>query len=265
MKKPLHQKAFVINLLMLDMSKAFDTIQRDTLIEDLRQVLNNSKLFLIALLLKDVELARKVKQQNGPKFLTNIGSPQGDSASAIFFIIYLAVSLSIACNNNVLVQSEHNYNKSIDDHITIDQQYADNIDIGWATTEDNQIEKIQKDIPPILKDRNLFVNEDKTESYIVKRNGNEDWKKCKYVGSLLDTECDINRRKQQANSAYSKSKDVFSSKKVTTETKLRLINALIESIFLYNCEVWSLIKLSLSLSKHLSLNVQLCVYQLSRH
>ena len=184
-EKAITSKNFVINLLMLDMSKAFDTIQRGTLIEDLRQVLNNSELFLIALLLKDVEFAVKLNNKKGQKFLTNIGSPQGDSASAIFFIIYLAVSLCIACNNNVLVQSEHNYNKSIDDHITIDQQYAD--DIGWATTEDEEIENIQKDIPPILKDRNLFVNEDKTESYTVKRNGNEDWKTCKYVGSLLDT------------------------------------------------------------------------------
>ena len=92
----------------------------------------------------------------------------------------------------------------------------------------------KKTVPPALKDRNLFVNDAKTDKYEVKGNGNEEWKKCKYVGSLLDTEHDIIRRKQLANNTYNNLKDVFKSKKVTQETKLRLLQALVESIFLYN-------------------------------
>ena len=55
---------------------------------------------VIALLLKDVEIAVLLNNNIGNKVLTNIGSPQGDSASSIFFSIYLAVTLCIACNNN---------------------------------------------------------------------------------------------------------------------------------------------------------------------
>ena len=81
------------NLLLLDMSKAFDTIKRDLLIEDLKEVLNNDEIHLVALLLENVELCVKLENLLGSAFKTNIGSPQGDGASALFFITYLAKSL----------------------------------------------------------------------------------------------------------------------------------------------------------------------------
>ena len=55
------------------------------------------------------------------------------------------------------------------------------------------------------------------------------------VGSYLDTENDIKRRIILANAAFSTLKTIFNSKKVSDEIKL---SALVESIFLYNCEVW---------------------------
>ena len=75
---------------MLDMSKAFDTIKRGTLIDDLKSTLENDELFLIYLLLIDVKLMVKLNNEFGKEFITNIGSPQGDSASAIFFYIILS-------------------------------------------------------------------------------------------------------------------------------------------------------------------------------
>ena len=38
------------------------------------------------------------------------------------------------------------------------------------------------------------------------RNGQTDWKRCKYLGSLLDTEEDIKRRKALAIATYNKLK-----------------------------------------------------------
>ena len=104
------------------------------------------------------------------------------------------------CNNNNITSLDHNYAKLINEHITIDQQYSD--DIGWASTDIKEIENVKKTVPPALKDRNLFVNKSKTEKYEVKRNGSEEWKKCKYVGSLLDTEHDITMQKELANNTY---------------------------------------------------------------
>ena len=47
-----------VYLLLLDMSKAFDSIQRNTLIEDLKNVLNQDELHLIRIL-HDVKIAAK--------------------------------------------------------------------------------------------------------------------------------------------------------------------------------------------------------------
>ena len=80
---------YEINLLSLDMSKAFDTIKRDLLIEDLKEVLNNDKIHLIALLFENVELSIKLENLLESDFKTNIWSPQGDGAPALFFITYL--------------------------------------------------------------------------------------------------------------------------------------------------------------------------------
>ena len=46
-----------------------------------------------------------------------------------------------------------------------------------------------------LEDRNLQINESKMEKCYIEQKGNEAWKECKILGSLLDTEKDINRRK----------------------------------------------------------------------
>ena len=118
-EKAIISENYSINLLMLDMSKAFDTIERGTLIDDLKSTLENDELFLIYLLLKDVKLMVKLNNEFGKEFITNIGSPQGDSASAIFFILYLAISLNILIKNSSL-QLDHTYSRKIDEHIIID-------------------------------------------------------------------------------------------------------------------------------------------------
>ena len=63
---------------MLDMSKAFHTIQRGTLFEDLKGTLENDELHLIHLLLDDVQ---KLENETCKLFKSLIGSPQGDAAN----------------------------------------------------------------------------------------------------------------------------------------------------------------------------------------
>ena len=60
-------------------------------------------------------------------------------------------------------------------------------DIGWASTNNEEIEEIENTVPQILKNRNLLVNESKTEKYTIERNGSDQWKTCEYIGTLLDT------------------------------------------------------------------------------
>jgi hypothetical protein len=101
----------------------------------------------------------------------------------------------------------------------IDQQYAD--DIGWITTGNSKqvLDYLQTSTTTKLKERNLNVNQEKTEVYNIKRKGNENWKKCKYLGSLLDTEEDIKRRTQLANQTYYNLRKTLQSNKLSKKNK----------------------------------------------
>ncbi len=252
-EKAITSSNYKIHLLMLDMSKAFDTMRRETLMKDLRSVLDRDELHLMYILLKDVQFQVRAGSELGEPILTNIGGPQGDCLSALLFTFYLAKSLEDKEN-----EYDHCYAKSKDaptitetipahlqdhiymreiDHLNIDQQYAD--DTGWATTNPGFIEYIKKTIPARLLTRNLGVNVDKTEEYTISKDSSEEWKSCKYLGSLLDTKNDIKRRTGLAIDAFNKLKHFFTSKHAQTDTKIRIFNAFVSSIFLYNSELWT--------------------------
>ena len=133
---------------------------------------------------------------------------------------------------------DHTYATTRDIYVDINQQYAD--DISWATNVEHKIEKIKKTIPSQLKNYNLHINESKTEEYKIGRDGPEDWKKCKYLGTLLYTGSDIIRRKGLAISAFNKLNHIFKNKKLSTRLKVRVFNAYVASIFLYNSELWTM-------------------------
>ena len=240
-----------VHLLLLDMSRAFDTIDRGILLNDLKEIFEPDILHLISLLLVDVQIQVKHKNKLGNTFTPNIGSPQGDCASPIWFIYYLHKALQsnqVESPRDITidVSHDHTYTKSDKHKITpkgqkaylIDQQYAD--DASWITTSEKSKESVKQTTPQALKNKNLYVNEDKTEDFSVSRQSQDDWKNCKLVGSLLGNAEDIRRRKQLACAAFAKNKSSLCSKAINLNTRLRIFEALISSIFLYNSEIWTL-------------------------
>ena len=71
-------------------------------------------------------------------------------------------------------------------YFKINPLYAE--DITWASTAEQRIDHIQNTIPGKLKERNLRINESKPEEYNFELKGNEAWKECKVLGSLLGTD-----------------------------------------------------------------------------
>ena len=69
-------------------------------------------------------------------------------------------------------------------------EYAD--DMSHISADVSNIEYAKKTRPSKLSLWDLIMNEEKTEEFTIKRNGEEKWKKCKLLGTLLDTEEDIN-------------------------------------------------------------------------
>ena len=136
------------------MSRAFDTIDRGILLTDLKNILEPDTLHLVSLLLTDVTLQVRHNKTLGKPFKPDIGSPQGDCASPIWFIYYLhkaleSTTLESPRNTSLDIQHDHNYTTEdkhrkitkIQKAYTIDQQYAD--DISWITTSQTVTENIK--------------------------------------------------------------------------------------------------------------------------
>ena len=88
-------------------------------------------------------------------------------------------------------------------------------------------------MPGMLEKRNLSCNETKTEVYSACRKRDESYKKCKYLGSLLDTTEDMKRKRKALTTAAMKTYNPR-NKAVSLESKLRIFHALVKPIFLYN-------------------------------
>ena len=142
------------------------------------------------------------------------------------------------------IEKDHSYSKSITSKgncgFLIEQQYAD--DASWATNIKTVKESVKSNARSELKRKNLLVNEDKTEDYCIQRNGDQSWKKCRFLGSLLGNKEDNNRRKQLACETFNIYKPALCSNKISFKLRIRVFQAFISSIFLYNSELWSLSK-----------------------
>ena len=118
-------------------------------------------------------------------------------------------------------------------------EYAD--DKSYISSDIRNIQYAKKTLPSKLSSSNLIMNEEKTEEFTIKRNGEETWKKYKLLGTLLDTEEDVKRRKVLAMNVVNSMKEIFFGE-ISIEVKVRSFNCYVSSVFLYNCETWTLTK-----------------------
>ena len=115
-------------------------------------------------------------------------------------------------------------------------QYAD--DICWLGMNcKHSVEQVEGTIPETLASRILLINKEKTEKYEIKKNGDGAWRKCKYLGTLLDT-----GRKRLAREAMDKIKFISKDRRLDIDIKMRAFNAYTSSVFLYNSETWTVNK-----------------------
>ena len=129
-----------------------------------------------------------------------------------------------------MIPSEYNFE--------VNPCYAD--DTNWASTLKERINQIKRETPGKLRKYNLFTNAGKTEEHTIEKDGDDLWKICKILGTLLDTEKDIQRRMTLSITAYNKYKDIYNNRILSITMKIRHYNAFILPILLYNCELWTL-------------------------
>jgi hypothetical protein len=75
-EKAITSSHYNIYILMLDMSKAFDTVNRKLLLEDLQDVLNEDEMHMMTVLINDVKIRVRVGQELGNEINTEVGIAQ---------------------------------------------------------------------------------------------------------------------------------------------------------------------------------------------
>ena len=224
----------------IDMSSAFDTMERNKLLEYTESFLDEDNQRILRVLLSDTSVEIQVKGAKTEPFKSNIGGPQGDSYSGPQFTTYFERSLK---------------NLRTETGITMTEQFPE--EIIYADDYDNITDNINKKkvfkekAKGILGRDSLGVNEDKTEDTILKRGKhdrknkqtNEPWRDTIKLGSKLGDKEDIARRKQLARVKMVEMKKILKRKNVVRqEKKLKLYNALVKSVLTYNSGTWGLTK-----------------------
>ena len=179
-EKCLITQNYEITILLFDMSKAFDSVDRKILLDALQEVLEPDELHLMYLMISEVKLNVRLGDELGEDILTEIGICQGDCLSALLFIYYLAKAKKEIDIKKTAAEDhvEDIHWSSLDwiipkkNPITIDTEYAD--DLSFIRNHCCHINQIKRMLPSMLDEYNLKINESKTEEYDVKKGGNEE-------------------------------------------------------------------------------------------
>ena len=125
------------------MSSAFDTIDRQTLLEILREIVEEDELRIIRFLLSDTIINTRINGATKEKpFESNIGSPQEDSLSPVLFSIYLENALKEV--RTILPRPTSDFEKTL----PTESVYADDVDFTSQCRQDrtNNTVKIRQRI-----------------------------------------------------------------------------------------------------------------------
>jgi len=222
-----------VDILGIDMSKAFDTISRQRLMSVLASFLPEDEVRIIAYLLKKTTLAVTLPSALGEEFRTTRGTPQGDSLSPVLFVIYLEAAL-----RDVRQLLNPRTPEDILLHLPTDIGYADDVD--FMSTDGQAIRDQLPAISDTLKEWDLVVNEAKTEFTTISRckdRIDEEWRVVKKLGSLLGDQEDMSRRQQRATDALQRLWALWIRRTLVHEKlRIRLYKAFILPVLLYNCE-----------------------------
>ena len=187
-----------IEFLCIDLSRAFDTIRRDKLLEVWQSFLDEPELRVNRFLLAATSLEPRLSTGDRHAFASTIGTPQGDSLSPVLFTVFLEAALRD-------LRSRLPPRPPADAMLPLDVEYADDINfISYSRPYLNEMERIA---PDCLAEWSLQINAAKTERTCVSRQvdrTHEPWCTTRKLGSLLGDVEDVARRMQLANVSFRK-------------------------------------------------------------
>ena len=247
----------------LDMSSAFDTIRRETILFLLADAgCDDDDIRLVRLLLSNIKIRIKVNSEVSVVFESSIGGPQGDSLSGKIFTLYLAAALY-----HLRAVTTRPTPPISELGMPQESEYSDDVD--FMDTNRECLDDLLPVVTDIFGEWNLQINETKTEfvhfrvadSNERREDGNlvrgdEEWCSSKLLGSLMCTTKDINHRCTLGNVAFQSFKKVWINSKIPVDKKLKVYEAQVVSVIMYNASCWAatsvvLSKLDVCHRKHL--------------
>ena len=122
-----------VKFLGLDLSKAFDSLNRSKLMDILRHynLATEDEIRIIQFLLSKTTLRGKINGELGKAFATHIGTPQGDALSPILFLIYLEHIWRTFPGRNLLYSPD------------VVVKYADDINLAFRETKMQRVERVE--------------------------------------------------------------------------------------------------------------------------
>ena len=137
-----------IQLILLDLSSAFDTLRHDILLERLRNIgIQDVTMEWFSNFIKDRNYSIKIRNNYSKSYTIDHGVPQGSILSPILFSIYL-----------IPLQTIMKRYPSITYNL-----YADDIELHATITNSTQLQDCLNELQNWLTNNNLLLNHNKTE------------------------------------------------------------------------------------------------------
>jgi hypothetical protein len=230
----------------IDFQKAFDTIKHKIIWATLRSYgVETRMVTLLQRIYENAQSAVRIGKVNGEWFRTDVGTRQGDPMSPLLFIAYL---------DRVMDQVRQNTCGVHIGGISINNlRFADDIDLI-----DEEINSLRSQIEltkNAAEQAGLLLNTKKTKIMVfgeksiadriqVAGETIENVDRFEYLGSLLtwDNNCseEVKRRIGKATGTLASLKHIWKSKKLSTESKLKILTTCVFSVLLYASETWTL-------------------------
>ena len=227
----------VVHFLGIDLTKAFDTVDRTKLLTILRGIdgFPPSSFTMLQYLMSDTTLTVKLGKTTSQPFTTTHGIPQGGALSTLLFAAYMEVPLRAI---RAALPGFYQFPTAT----ILDTEYVDDCD--FISTDQYALSALNNALPTFFGEWKLSVNPQKTEWHTIARGTNFSIPK---LGSNVNTDLDIKAKLIKASIAFKKLYSIWFRPHLTSEQlRIRLYNAFIPPILRYNLQTTGLTQVQLS-------------------
>ena len=219
----------------LDIQKAFDSIDRNLLIQIFEETIcppNSDESRILRVLLSNTKVVPIIKGFKGKTIRTTVGVPQGDPLSPILFAIYSEYILKKFNSQSTHIPKITDTETLYADDITLNQHLSTNHVENEVLL--NLLHPITNLLPIIFREFNLKIDNNKSKDFLISRFS--DISNIKVLGNYININEDINYKISEANRCFQMYNNIWSNKnnKISLDLKIKIYNIMVKSKILYN-------------------------------